>query len=89
MYYNIKVINNLNIDFIVVVVNITQYPTCNDAGVLVFNSDPDSHFFPGFPDQAQKWFWNSLKIESPQQENLGKLLCNTVVYHVYIIDCNF
>ena len=45
MYYNIEVISNINIEFIVIVVNRTQYPTYNNAGILVLNSDPDSHFY--------------------------------------------
>ena len=53
MYYNIEMINNINIEFIVIVFNITQYPTCNDAGILLLNSDPDSHFCPGCAEQAQ------------------------------------
>ena len=53
MHYNIEVVNNLNIEFIVIVVNRTQYPTRNDAGMLVLNSDPYSHFFPGYAEQAQ------------------------------------
>ena len=44
MYYNIKVINNINIEIIVIVFNRTEYPNRNDAGILVLNSDPDSHF---------------------------------------------
>ena len=53
MCYNIEVINNLNIEFIVIVVNRTQYPTRNDAGILVLNSDPDLHLCPGCAEQAQ------------------------------------
>ena len=53
MYYNIEVINNLNIEFIVIVVNITQYMTRNNADILVLNSDTDSHFFPGCAEQVQ------------------------------------
>ena len=45
MYYNIEVINNLNMEFIVIVINRTQYPTFNDTGILILNSDPDLHFF--------------------------------------------
>ena len=82
MYYNIEVINNINIKFIVIVVNKTQYLTRNDAGILMLNSDPDSHFCPGCAEQTQNLFWNSLKIKSPQQGNLVKLSRNAVVYHV-------
>ena len=53
MYYNIEVINNIHIEFIVIVVNRTQYPTRNEAGILVLNIDPDSHFPPGCAEQAQ------------------------------------
>ena len=45
MYYNIEVINNINIEFIVIIVNRTQYLTRNNAGIFVLNSNPDSHFF--------------------------------------------
>ena len=45
MYYTIEVINNINIEFIIIVFNRTQYPTCNNTGILMLNSDPDSHFF--------------------------------------------
>ena len=53
MYYNIEVINNLNMGFIVIVVNIMQYLTRNDAGILVLKSDPDSHFWAGCAEQVQ------------------------------------
>ena len=53
MYYNIEVIININIEFIVIVVNITQYPIRNNACILVLNSDPDSNFCPGCAEQAQ------------------------------------
>ena len=46
----------------------------------MLNSDPNSHFSPDYAEQAQNRFWNSLKIKSPQQENLGKLSHNTVIY---------
>ena len=55
------------------------YPTRNDAGILVLNSDSESHFCPGCAEQAQNWFWNPLKIKSPQQANPGKLSRNAVV----------
>ena len=63
MYYNIEVINDFNIEFIFIAVNRTQYPTYNDAGILVLNSNPE---------QAQNWFFNLLKIKSPQQAHPGK-----------------
>ena len=44
MYYNIEVINNINIDFIVIVVNRTHYMTHKNEGMLVLNSDPASCF---------------------------------------------
>ena len=53
MYYNIEVITNLNIYFIVIFVTIMQYPTCNYAVILVLNSNPDSHFCPGCADQEK------------------------------------
>ena len=56
MYYNIEVINNLNIEFIVIVANRTQYLTCNDTGILMLNNNPDSHFLPGCAEQAQNQF---------------------------------
>ena len=79
MYYNIEVIININIEFIVIVVNITQYPIRNNACILVLNSDPDSHFYPGCAEQAQNWFLNLLKIKYPQQANTGKFSRNAVV----------
>ena len=39
--------------FIVIVINRTQYPTRNDTVMLMLNSDPDSHFFPGCADKVQ------------------------------------
>ena len=56
-----------------------KYPTHNDAGILVSNSDYDSNFSSGCAEQAQNLFWNSLKIKSPQQENPEKLSRNAVV----------
>ena len=56
-----------------------QYLTCNNAGILVLNRYPNSHLFPGCVEQAQNWFWNSLKIKSPQQANPGELPCIAVV----------
>ena len=53
MYHNTEVINNLNMEFIVIVVKRTQYPIRNDTGILMLNRDPDSHFFPGRAEQAQ------------------------------------
>ena len=47
MYYNIEVINNINIYFIVIIVNRTQYLIRNNAGILVLNSDHDLYFCPG------------------------------------------
>ena len=88
MYYNKEVINNLKIGFIVTVANRTNYLTRNNAGILVLNSDPDLHICPGCAEQAQNRFLYYLKIKSPQQANLGKLSCNAVVYHVYVLDCD-
>ena len=45
MYYNIEVINNLHIQLIAIVVNITQYLTCNNTGILILSSNTDSHFY--------------------------------------------
>ena len=67
MYYNIEVINHININFIVIATTRTQSPTRKGAGILVLNSDPDSHFFPGCAEQAQNRFLNSLKIKSLQK----------------------
>ena len=80
MYYNIEVINNLNIEFIAIFVNRTQNLTRKNTGTLVLNSNPGSHFFPGCSEQAQNWFWNSLKIKSPQQAIPANLSCNTIVF---------
>ena len=74
VYYNIEVVHNINIDFIVIK---TQSLTHNTAGILVLNSYPGSHFCPGCSDQAQNWFWNSLKIKSPQKANPVNLSRNT------------
>ena len=52
VYYNTEAINNINIDFIVIIVTRMQSPTRNAAGILVLCSDPDSHFFPGCAEQA-------------------------------------
>ena len=84
MNYNIELINNLNIDFIVIIFTAMQSPTRNAAGILVLNSDPDSYFFPSCAQQAQKWFLIDLKIKSPQQANPVKLLRNAVVYYILI-----
>ena len=84
MYHNIEVINDINIDFIFIVVTIIQSPAQNTAGILVLNSNSDSYFFPECAEQAQNWFWRSLKIKSPQHANLGKLFRNAVVWLIYI-----
>ena len=55
-------------------------PTRKSAGILVLNSNTNSHFCPGCAEQAQYWFLNSLKIKSPQKENPRRLLRNAVVY---------
>ena len=44
MYYSIEVINNLNIEFIVIFVNIAHYLTHNDADILILSSGPDYNF---------------------------------------------
>ena len=53
MSYEIEDSNSLNIYFIVIVVTRTPFLIINTAGILVFNSDPDSHFCPGCAEQAQ------------------------------------
>ena len=53
MYYNIEVINNLNMEFIIIVINRMHYMNRNDAGILVLNSDSDSRFCPGCAEQGQ------------------------------------
>ena len=53
MYYNIEVINNINIEFVVIVINRTQYPTHKNTGILVLNIDPDSNFCPVCAEQVQ------------------------------------
>ena len=53
VYYNIEVINNLNIDVIVIIVARIQFTTCNNAIILVLNIYPDSSFCPGCVEQAQ------------------------------------
>ena len=63
-----------------ITITITQSPTHNTAGILVYNSDPDSHFCSGCAEKAQNLFLNFLKIKSPQQANPGKLLRNVVLY---------
>ena len=69
VYYNIEVINKINIDFIVKIVTRIQSLTGNTEGILVLNSDPDSHLYPGCTDQAQNWFWNLRIIKSTQKAN--------------------
>ena len=76
MYYNIKFINDINIDFIDIISTRMQSPIRNGAGILVLNSNPDSQFCPGCAEQVQNCFWNSLKIKSTQQENSGELSLN-------------
>ena len=64
-----------------------RYPTHNTSGILVLNSDTNWNFFPGCVDQAQNWFWKSLKIKSPQQVNTGKLSRDAAVYiYIYVIN---
>ena len=53
MYYNIEVINNINIYFIVIIFSRIHYLIRNKAGVLVFNSNPDPHFCHGCAEQEQ------------------------------------
>ena len=86
MCYNIEVINNINIEFIFIIINRTNYLTRNNAGILVLNRYPDSRFCPGCAEQAQNWFRNYLKIKSLQQANPGKLLRNEVVLEIIICE---
>ena len=79
LHYNIEFINQINIEFIVNATTRMQYTTHNAAGILVLDIDPDSHFCSGCVEQAQNWFWNSVKIESPQKTNPGKLSHDAVV----------
>ena len=41
MYYDIEVTNNLNKEFIIIIIKRTQYTIQNDTGILMLNSDPD------------------------------------------------
>ena len=56
MYYTIEVINDLNIDFIVIIATRMQSPNRNSVGILVFSGDPYLHFLPGCSEQAQNLF---------------------------------
>ena len=47
----------------------------------MLNSDPNLHFCPGCVEKAQNWYWNFLKIKSPQQANQGKLSQNEIVFY--------
>ena len=58
---------------------ITQSPALESAVILVLNSNPDYYFYLECSEQAQNWFWNSLKMKSPQQANPVKLTRNSVV----------
>ena len=44
MYYDIEVINHINIDLIVIIITRMQSPARNATDILVLNSDPDSYF---------------------------------------------
>ena len=72
MYYNIEVINNLNIEFTIIVVNRTQYPTRNDTGILMLNSDPDSHFFLAVLSKRKTDFEIRSKSNLPSRQTREK-----------------
>ena len=56
MYYNIEVINKINLELLIIVVNRIQYLTRNNTGILMLNNDPDSHLLSGCADQTQNRF---------------------------------
>ena len=74
VYYNIEVINNLNIKFIFIATTRTHYLTHNYEDILVPRINGDFHFCIDYDEQAWTWFWNLLKIKSPQQSKPGKIL---------------
>ena len=45
-----------------------QSPARKVAGVLVLNSDPDSHFCPGCSEQVQNWFEIHSKSNIPSKQ---------------------
>ena len=53
-------------------------PARNYTGILVLNSDNDSHLYPGCADKAQNLFQFFLKIKYPQKANPVKLLWNAL-----------
>ena len=71
VYYNIEIINHINIYPIFILATGTHSTTHNAEVALMLNRNADLHVFLGFDDQAQKLFWNLLKIKSPQQSNTG------------------
>ena len=78
MYYNIEVINNININFIVIVVTRTQSPTRNVSGISVLNNDPDSRFVLAVSSQRKTDF-KFAQIEYPQKANPRKLWQNKLI----------
>ena len=71
MYYNIEVINNLNVDFIFIGTNRTQYLNRNDAGILVLNSDPDSHFLLAVLSKRKTDFEIRSESNFPRKQTRG------------------
>ena len=71
MYYNIEVINHINIEFIVIVFNRTQYLNRNDAGILVLNSDPDSHFLLAVLSKQKTDFEIRSESNFPRKQTRG------------------
>ena len=60
-----------------------QYPTCNDAGILVLNSNPDSHSFPGCAEQAQTDFEIISKSNLPSKQTREIIAqCTSVSMHI-------
>ena len=53
MYYDIEVINNININVVVIFITRTNDLMRDYEGTLVLNSYPDSHFCTGCAEQVQ------------------------------------
>ena len=68
LYYNIEVINDLNKEFIFIIVVRMQSLTRNVAEILVLNSDTGLHFCPGCAEKYPSLFLNSLKIKSSSNQ---------------------
>ena len=76
MYYNIKVIGDINIQVIVIVISITQSSACNDAGILVLNRNPDYNFFLDVLIKPKTDFKISSESNLPNKSTQAKLLQN-------------